>query len=253
MKNNNYRNSKINDYLISLEKNNDKFVKFINGDIVSVTTITKMKQLVERKIMDKALFRKLFIVETKTKVNKKGTRFIFDMPCSTVNCSNVEKIELTFTRAADFIINKKIFLCKKCSDDDIKEKNNKQATYEKKWRVQRENNLIRHEREWETYINYNYHWRNKNMYNNFRLLYNQPQWVSELIKGMDYKDFLRTPYWKAISYEVKRRAKFKCMFCNSSNNLNVHHRSYENHGDELNNLQDLVCLCNVCHEKHHNQ
>lgn len=75
--------------------------------------------------------------------------------------------------------------------------------------------------------------------------------VAKHIKEMDYYDFLKTPYWKAVADRVKYRANFKCQICNSSENLNVHHRTYDNHGKEIYHLGDLICLCKACHEKHH--
>lgn len=75
--------------------------------------------------------------------------------------------------------------------------------------------------------------------------------VAEYIKGMNYQDFLNTLYWKTIAEKVKYRSK-KCAVCNSEENLNVHHRTYEHHGEELYYMwKDLVCLCHECHEKYH--
>lgn len=75
--------------------------------------------------------------------------------------------------------------------------------------------------------------------------------VESHIKGMTYREFLMTPYWKAIAEDVKRKSGNKCQLCNSTEGLNVHHRTYENHGDELHNMKDLICLCADCHSKFH--
>ena len=75
--------------------------------------------------------------------------------------------------------------------------------------------------------------------------------IIEHIKGMKYNDFLKTPYWKAIAEKVKHRAKNRCQICNGTENLNVHHRSYVHHGEELYHLEDLICVCKNCHKKHH--
>jgi hypothetical protein len=64
---------------------------------------------------------------------------------------------------------------------------------------------------------------------------------------MKYSDYLKTDYWKAVSGAVKAKAKFKCQVCNSPHDLNAHHRSYDNRGNELNHLDDLICLCRRCH------
>ncbi len=77
---------------------------------------------------------------------------------------------------------------------------------------------------------------------------------AEKIKEMPYRDFLSTPYWKAISYQVKRRHKFKCMMCGSKKELQTHHNTYEHHGYEHEYLySDLICICRKCHERHHHK
>lgn len=75
--------------------------------------------------------------------------------------------------------------------------------------------------------------------------------VKKRILSMDYHDFLRTPYWAAVAEMVRKRDNYKCQECGSTENLNIHHKTYENHGDEIHHLEDLVCLCQKCHEKHH--
>ena len=75
--------------------------------------------------------------------------------------------------------------------------------------------------------------------------------IKGYINDINYCDFLKTPYWKAISERVKYKAKYKCQICNSTDNLCVHHRSYSSHGDEVHNLEDLICICQDCHTKHH--
>jgi len=77
--------------------------------------------------------------------------------------------------------------------------------------------------------------------------------IKEYIRQMEYSLFLQTPYWKAIAQEVRIRAKFKCKQCENSENLAVHHTTYENHGNEHNvGFFDLICLCDKCHKKAHN-
>ena len=76
--------------------------------------------------------------------------------------------------------------------------------------------------------------------------------VWRYINSMDYHTFLKTPYWKAIAEKVKSRAKYKCELCYSSNNLVTHHKTYKRHGYEhLYWREDLICLCDKCHEKFH--
>lgn len=77
-------------------------------------------------------------------------------------------------------------------------------------------------------------------------------YISNYIKSMNYKDFLKTLYWKTIAEKKKALSKFKCQLCSASGFLAVHHRTYSNHGYELQNMEDLIVLCNECHEKFHN-
>lgn len=75
--------------------------------------------------------------------------------------------------------------------------------------------------------------------------------VASAIKGLPYRDFLTTPYWKAVAQHVKYKAGFRCQMCNAGGSLHVHHRFYGTHGYEHQNLKDLICLCAECHAKHH--
>ena len=76
--------------------------------------------------------------------------------------------------------------------------------------------------------------------------------VAEYIKSMKYKDFLNTKYWKAITHRVKTRAEYHCQICDSKGKMEVHHKTYENHGYEYDFWEtDLICLCEECHRKIH--
>lgn len=68
---------------------------------------------------------------------------------------------------------------------------------------------------------------------------------------MNYQDYLKTDYWKAVSDAVKKRADYRCQLCNSQHDLCAHHRTYEHRGRELEHLSDLTCLCRRCHEIFH--
>lgn len=68
---------------------------------------------------------------------------------------------------------------------------------------------------------------------------------------MNYQAYLQTDYWKNVALEVKRRAGFKCQVCNSPHDLQAHHRTYKNRGNELKHLEDLTCLCDRCHGMYH--
>lgn len=68
---------------------------------------------------------------------------------------------------------------------------------------------------------------------------------------MKYDDYLKTDYWQQVSRKVKERGGYRCQICNSPHDLQAHHRTYEHRGNELNHLDDLICLCRRCHAIFH--
>ncbi len=68
------------------------------------------------------------------------------------------------------------------------------------------------------------------------------------MKNMPYQDFLKTAYWKTIRDYVVHRHNGNCQSCLSSRAIDVHHRTYRNHGREHINLGDLMPVCRQCHE-----
>lgn len=64
-----------------------------------------------------------------------------------------------------------------------------------------------------------------------------------------YKAYLKSPHWQAIRKRLYRAYEYKCAMCGSSRNLNVHHITYENLGEEKD--EDLTVLCQRCHETLH--
>jgi hypothetical protein len=68
---------------------------------------------------------------------------------------------------------------------------------------------------------------------------------------MPYKEYLRTDHWKKTRKNALHRANYKCQLCSSKEDLNVHHNTYENRGQEKD--EDLIVLCQKCHAKHHNK
>lgn len=79
--------------------------------------------------------------------------------------------------------------------------------------------------------------------------------IQNTIKSMSYSDFLKTPYWDGVRNYKLKKAHYRCELCNSSGvTLNVHHKTYENHGREHISIianKDLIVLCKNCHEKFH--
>lgn len=76
--------------------------------------------------------------------------------------------------------------------------------------------------------------------------------IAKRIKLMSYKEFLNTPYWKAISVYMKIIKK-KCELCGNDFDLHTHHKTYEHHGYELLHLNDLQVVCGLCHSEIHKE
>lgn len=71
------------------------------------------------------------------------------------------------------------------------------------------------------------------------------------LKNMDYKEYLTTDHRIKLSKERKEMDGNRCVLCNSTRYLNVHHRDYTHRGDYEEEIKDLITLCNKCHKKHH--
>ena len=69
-------------------------------------------------------------------------------------------------------------------------------------------------------------------------------------KNMPYKEYLLTEHWREIRESALKRAGYRCFLCSKGESLHVHHRTYENLGEE--SPDDVIVLCRDCHEKHHN-
>jgi hypothetical protein len=71
------------------------------------------------------------------------------------------------------------------------------------------------------------------------------------IKKLTYQQFLGTAYWFAVASVAKARAGMRCQVCNQGKGISVHHRTYDTHGSEHNNMMDLVVLDELCHGMFH--
>lgn len=73
---------------------------------------------------------------------------------------------------------------------------------------------------------------------------------SQVLKDLPYHQYLSTSYWRKLSKYVKQEAHGKCQLCGSytiNALLNVHHNTYAHKGEEIEHMEDLVCLCEYCH------
>lgn len=69
------------------------------------------------------------------------------------------------------------------------------------------------------------------------------------LKMLPYQAYLETDHWKALREKTLDRDGRACRLCGSTEDLNVHHRTYERIGCEL--PMDVITLCRGCHAKFH--
>jgi hypothetical protein len=70
------------------------------------------------------------------------------------------------------------------------------------------------------------------------------------LEAMSYREYLRTPEWRRTRAAALERAGYCCALdVTHTEDLEVHHRTYERLGREL--AIDLVVLCRPCHRLHH--
>ncbi len=70
------------------------------------------------------------------------------------------------------------------------------------------------------------------------------------LRALPYKEYLQTPHWKRKRNEKLRAAGYRCQMCNRrARPLEVHHRTYERRGEELDT--DLTVVCRSCHTNFH--
>ena len=63
------------------------------------------------------------------------------------------------------------------------------------------------------------------------------------------EQYLNSMLWKIKRHQAIERAGARCEICDCSYYLDVHHRTYENLGDEK--PDDLMVLCRDCHTELH--
>ena len=63
---------------------------------------------------------------------------------------------------------------------------------------------------------------------------------------VDYEKHLRSAAWRQIRQRAIAAAGHRCVLCAATEQLEAHHRTYDNLGDERDG--DLTVLCHECHE-----
>lgn len=64
-----------------------------------------------------------------------------------------------------------------------------------------------------------------------------------------YIEYLQSDHWKDVRRRAIERANFHCIICGNTQDLEVHHNSYDRLGGE--HVDDLAVLCTKCHELYH--
>lgn len=212
-----------------------------NGDYIPFNIIELFSHYKADKV------KKLFVGNPdKHTINK----FSCELKCK--RCGNLFVKVLSKNAFLDYLKGKGLVLCDDCKNEKIEEDKKKRAEDEILFHKMKEdgtqtyiNNFLDPEKSWKKGV------KTYQKINDISRAIVDWDVIKDYIKSMDYYDFLLTPYWKAISEKVRKNAGFKCQICNSSENLNVHHRTYYNHGDEIHHMEDLTCICDNCHEKYH--
>lgn len=75
--------------------------------------------------------------------------------------------------------------------------------------------------------------------------------LADLKLSPEYYAYLASSEWQQRREQALWRAGKCCQLCNSSNHLDVHHRTYERFMREI--PEDLTVLCRSCHEKFHDR
>lgn len=70
------------------------------------------------------------------------------------------------------------------------------------------------------------------------------------LRQQEYQEFLKTDFWKELSSTKKEMVGHKCEGCETTENLQCHHKFYRKSWFAT-RLSDLVVLCDGCHSKVH--
>lgn len=228
--------------------NNDKPVFIEYKDTINFKTFMKLRKMMQK-------YQKTKVKDCFEKSDMVGAKFLVEIPCS--KCLKKTKQYVTKSKLFECLEDKATVLCESCSLEKEKEElKSREKRHNEQKKAQEEQEKLLHDfwfnPDADKTANYDYIFKH---YYDFKT---QLQWVinkrskvNEYVANMPYKKYLTTPYWKFVSQLAKKKAKYKCQLCGSESNLNTHHRTYEHKGYEINNMEDLIVLCQNCHSKFH--
>lgn len=91
--------------------------------------------------------------------------------------------------------------------------------------------------------------RTRNQWQDRQALYQNGQEEEQAAFWSYYNEHMRSPEWRKKCALKMAQADGACEGCGEKEPRHVHHRTYENLGDEF--LFELVALCLDCHQKLH--
>lgn len=247
------------------KRRDDRLIKY--GDLIDEETI-EILNMASRANVDKAFYQ---YTRSETSSLKSLYRICFKCP----HCGDSQIKEANKADTLDIVKRIKMndydrysdcmekYLCDNCYCSYLNQKEN-----EKKERLEEKERLTRN------YIN-QYLSPNRNFkkdikpYEKINSIMEPPKYrsryapmqpyyneVEKRIKSMNYRDFLNTPFWDGVRNYKLKKANYCCELCGEKGILNVHHKTYENHGKEFDMEiadSDLIVLCKNCHEKFHDK
>lgn len=226
-------------------------IRFIKrGYIYTVNDIEKLKSLTSE-------YHKGYIGDILETSNDNNSMFISEYKC--LKCYNIKITKLSRENFLNLI-----YSGIKC-DDCIKKEHDENIKIEL---TKQENLKIQYEQNKEVNTNIFIEMYLKNNYTTKDTPYSEYKQMSRIFnkskmdhliketKELNYKIFLNTVYWKIISRYKKYKSNNKCELCYKDSNLHVHHKTYKNHGMEIDDeiiRNDLIVLCSNCHNHHHHK
>ena len=64
-----------------------------------------------------------------------------------------------------------------------------------------------------------------------------------------YNTHLKSRKWKLLRQQRLEKDNYKCVVCDYTDSLQMHHLNYENFGNET--IEDIITLCEICHKDAH--
>jgi 5-methylcytosine-specific restriction endonuclease McrA len=71
----------------------------------------------------------------------------------------------------------------------------------------------------------------------------------DVLREMSYSEYLKTYHWRTMRRLALEASEQRCILCDSPDDLDVHHRTYDRKAAER--MTDVVVLCRSCHERVH--